>query len=77
MEGNVRYVVDEIIDNKVLLESLNDKNKLVVDISLFIDKIYEGAVVIKKENIFIVDSDFEINRRKLINNKLNKLKELD
>lgn len=73
----MRYVVDEIIDNKVLLESLNDKNKLVVDISLFIDKIYEGAVVIKKENIFIVDSDFEINRRKLINNKLNKLKELD
>ena len=72
----MRYVVDEIVDDKVSLESLIDKSKIVVDVSLFCDDIYEGAVVIKK-NKFIIDYGFEEKRRETINDKLDNLKELD
>lgn len=76
MEDNMRYVVDEIVDNKVKLESLSDKSIIIEDKSLFPNNIYEGAVVFKKDN-YIIDYEYEKNRRELINDKLNRLKELD
>lgn len=72
----MRYVVDEIIDDKATLESLTDRSVIVVDLNLLPENIYEGAVVLKKE-IYEVDLDYEIERRRLLTDKLNKLKELE
>ena len=72
----MRYVVDEIIDDKATLESLTDRSVVVVDLNLLPENIYEGAVVLKKE-IYEVDLDYEIERRRLLTDKLNKLKELE
>ena len=69
----MRYVVDEIIDDKATLESLTDRSVVVVDLNLLPENIYEGAVVLKKE-IYEVDLDYEIERRRLLTDKLNKLK---
>lgn len=72
----MRYVIDEIIDDKVILESLSDRSVIVVDISFLPEKIHEGSVVLKKEK-FELDLDYEYKRKKLLTDKLNKLKELE
>ena len=72
----MRYVVDEIIDDKVVLESLNDKSVIVVDINSLPENIHEGTILLKKE-IYEVDLEYEVERRRLLTDKLSKLKELE
>ncbi len=70
----MKYVVDEIIDNIAILECLSNKEKKEVDLKLLPDDIYEGAVVIESTN-YAIDKKTEIERRNLIQEKLNKIKD--
>lgn len=70
---NMRYAVDEIIDNYVRLENLDSGDIINVDISLFPKNIKEGNIVVKKEK-YIIDYKYERERRQNILDKLNNVK---
>lgn len=70
---NMRYAVDEIIDNYVRLENLDNGDIINVDISLFPRNIKEGNIVVKKEK-YIIDYKYERERRQNILDKLNNVK---
>lgn len=69
----MKYVVDEIIDDIAILENLTTKEKREINISLLPKNIQEGNIL-THEGTFKLDKTAEINRRKLIQDKLNKLK---
>lgn len=69
----MRYAVDEIIDDKVKLESLDDGTILCVDKSFFPKSIREGNIVLKTEK-YIIDYDFEKKRREELYRKFNQIK---
>ena len=71
----MRYAVDEIIDSVVKLENIETGDIIIEDISLFPDYICEGNIVFKVEK-YQIDYDYEKNRKKFIQDKLNKIKGL-
>lgn len=69
----MKYVIDEIIDDIAILENLTTKEKKEINISFLPNNVKEGNILIEEEN-FRLDKNSEANRRKLIQDKLNKLK---
>lgn len=69
----MKYVIDEIIDDIAILENLTTKEKKEINIFFLPNNVKEGNVLIEEEN-FRLDKNSEANRRKLIQDKLNKLK---
>lgn len=69
----MKYAVDKIENNIALLEDINTKEKKEINISFLPNNVKEGNVLIEEEN-FRLDKNSEANRRKLIQDKLNKLK---
>lgn len=61
---NMRYAVDEIIDNLVKLENLDTGEIVNVDISLFPKNIKEGNIVVRKEK-YIIDYEYEKKEDKM------------
>ena len=53
------YIVDRIEGNKVILESFYN-NMITVDKKYIVDKVKDGDVLIKKENLFYYDDIFYI-----------------
>lgn len=69
----MKYAVDEIIDNIVILENIKTGEKKEVDIKKMPNNICEGNIVL--ENIdYKLDKNEEILRRERIQKKLDKLK---
>ena len=63
-----KYIVDEIIDNIVKLEDCNTKQIININKKLLPSNIFDGAVVIKKDN----NSKKEINKNVVSNQILQK-----
>jgi len=70
----MRYAVDKIIDNIVLLENIETQEKFEIDISLLPPNIHDGNIILFENNEYKLDTKYEIERRKLIEEKLNKIK---
>lgn len=70
----MKYSIDRIEGNIAILEDINNKEKLEVDISLLPSNIKEGSILSLKDNIYIIDETEEDIRRKRIMEKFNKLK---
>lgn len=69
----MKYVIDEIIDDIVILENLENSEKIEVNLNELPPNIQEGNILIKK-NIYEIDKNTEVKRREIIQNKLNRLK---
>lgn len=72
--NNMKYSIDRIEGNIAILEDINNKEKLEVDISLLPSNIKAGSILLLKNNIYIIDETEEDIRRKRIMEKFNKLK---
>lgn len=70
----MKYSIDRIEGNIAILEDINNKEKLEVDISLLPSNIKAGSILLLKNNIYIIDETEEDIRRKRIMEKFNKLK---
>lgn len=70
----MKYSIDRIEGNIAILEDINNKEKLEVDISLLPSNIKAGSILSLKDNIYIIDETEEDIRRKRIMEKFNKLK---
>ena len=66
----MKYAIDKIEEEIVILENLETKEK----IKNIIGEIHEGAIVIKKNDTYITDSKEESLRRKMLREKLERLK---
>lgn len=69
----MKYVIDKIIDNVAVLESLSDKTKIEVDILNLPKDIRDGTIVLFDNGKYIHDVGLEDERRKLLKSRLNRL----
>jgi len=72
----MKYSIDKIIDNIVVIENINTKEKKEIDITNFPSDTKEGNIVVEKESKYILDKETEIERRNMLRNKLERLKKL-
>lgn len=69
----MRYVVDRVVDNIVVLENMSNRDIIEVSVTDVPENIKDGNILIKQDNKFILDKETEKERRKNIRDKFNKL----
>lgn len=72
----MKYAIDRIIENVALLENLDTKELIEVDVSLLPADIYDGMVVKYVDGVYFSDIKEENERFNRIQEKLNRLKRL-
>lgn len=72
----MKFVVDRIIDDIVVLEEISTKEKREINLNLLPIDVSDGNVLKYENDCYILDSDCEGERRKLLREKLNKLKNI-
>ena len=70
----MKWVIDRIEDDIVILESISTKEKKEVSIDLLPSSIHEGSVLIFEDNTYQVDIPEEIKRRTEILKRFQKLR---
>lgn len=70
----MKYAVDRIIEDIVVLEDLENGNILEVNIKKLPDGVHEGSIIIYKDDNYTLDTKLEENRRTSLRDRLNKLK---
>ena len=70
----MKYAVDRIEENIVVLENIETKEKKKVKKDQLPKGIKEGNILIEENNEYLIDTTLEKERRKLLEEKLNKLK---
>lgn len=73
----MRYAVDRIEDNIVVLENINTKEKLEVQKGLLPSNIKDGTILIFENNEYKLDLNEEELRRKKIQERFNRLRKKD
>lgn len=68
------FSVDQIIDDIVILENINTKEKREVDIDILPDNIKEGSILKYENNLYYIDLDVEQRRRSEFRERLERLK---
>ena len=69
----MKYVIDRIEENIAVLENMDTKEIININIKELPKRIHEGTVLIK-DKIFKIDYKEEKRRRQLLRERLNKLK---
>lgn len=72
----MKYAVDRIEDDIVVLENIETKEKRLVDKELFSGDIFDGILVKVVEDKYVIDSNSYDERRQKIREKMDKLKRL-
>ena len=72
----MKYAIDRIEDDIVVLENIETKEKRLVNKELFSEDIADGIVVKVIEDKYVIDSNSYDERRQKIREKMDKLKRL-
>lgn len=72
----MKYAVDKIEDDLVVCEELTTGEKITINKNEIKGDVHEGAIIIKSNSSYEVNNQEEGNRRKLLQEKLNRLKNL-
>lgn len=72
----MKYAVDQIVDNIVVLENIETGEIIKEDRNNLPSSIREGNILEKKGGAFCIDSSSEEKRREIIKAKLDRLKAL-
>ena len=70
----MKYIVDRIEDNIVILEKYPTKEIIEIDKKILSNNIHEGSVIIYDNNKYYLDEDDELKRRQEILEKFMKLR---
>ena len=73
----MKYVVDRIEEDKVVLEDLSNKEQKIISLTDFNFKVREGNIISFEDNEYILDLNTEKIRREKLRNRFNKLKKRD
>ena len=69
----MKYCVDRIEDNLVVLENLENESIIEIDKKKLQDDIHEGSIVIYKDNEYYIDNEEEQKRKESIKNRFSNL----
>ena len=72
----MKYAVDKIEDNLIICEEITTGEKITLNKNEIKGKVHEGAIIIKSDSSYEVNKEEEENRKKLLQEKLNRLKNL-
>lgn len=72
----MKYAVDKIEDNLIICEEITTGEKIALNKNEIKGKVHEGAIIIKSDSSYEVNKQEEENRKKLLQEKLNRLKNL-
>ena len=72
----MKYAVDKIEDDLVVCEELTTGEKITLNKNEIKGDVHEGIIIIKSDSSYEVNNQEEENRRKLLQEKLNRLKNL-
>lgn len=72
----MKYAVDKIEENLILCEELTTKEKIVINKTSLTGEVHEGTIIVKVNNSYVIDNEQELERKKIIQEKLNRLKNL-
>lgn len=72
----MKYAVDKIEDDLVVCEELTTGEKITLNKNEIKGDVHEGTIIIKSDFSYEVNNQEEENRRKLLQEKLNRLKNL-
>lgn len=72
----MKYVVDRIEGNLAVLENLDSKEKIEVEL-LVLPMVKEGSILVYEDNLYRIDDKAREERVNLIREKLNRLKRKD
>ena len=73
---NMKYSVDRIIDNIVVLENLDTKELLEIDIEKLPKNIKDGTILKLENNQYLLDEITQKTREETIKEKMERLKRL-
>lgn len=76
MEVNMKYAVDEIIDDIAVLENIDTGEKTDVSLELLPSDIKDGSIVLFVDGEYHIDLDEEMFRKQRIIEKMRLLKNL-
>lgn len=73
----MNYAVDRIDENIATIENIINKEKKEVSLELLSKNVKEGSIITLEGGTYILNSNEEEARRKIIEEKLNRLKNLN
>lgn len=73
----MNYAVDRIDENIATIENIINKEKKEVSLELLPKNVKEGSIITLEGGTYILNSNEEEARRKIIEEKLNRLKNLN
>lgn len=73
----MNYAVDRIDENIATIENIINKEKKEVPLELLPKNVKEGSIITLEGSTYILNSNEEETRRKIIEEKLNRLKNLN
>ena len=73
----MNYAVDRIDENIATIENIINKEKKEVPLELLPKNVKEGSIITLEGGTYILNSNEEETRRKIIEEKLNRLKNLN
>ncbi len=73
----MNYAVDRIDENIATIENITNKEKKEVSLELLPKNVKEGSIITLEGGTYILNSNEEEARRKIIEEKLNRLKNLN
>lgn len=73
----MNYAIDRIDENIATIENIINKEKKEVPLELLPENVKEGSIITLEGGTYILNSNEEETRRKIIEEKLNRLKNLN
>ena len=73
----MKYVIDRIEEDKVVLEDLSTRETKVIKLSELDFKVREGNIISYENNKYNLDLNTEKIRREKLRNRFNKIKKRD
>ena len=73
----MKYVVDRIEEDKVVLENLSNKEQKIISLTDLNFNVREGNIISLEDNEYVLDLNTEKIRKEKLRNRFNKLKKRD
>jgi len=73
----MRWAVDKIIDNIVILENIETLEKKEIDINLLPYSFHDGSIIVIQDGKYYLDETTEEKRRQIIEEKFKRLRAKD
>ena len=72
----MKYAVDRIIEDIVVLENIETGELVEIKKHELPNEVHEGSILVKKDDVYILDENTEKERRESLRERLERLKKI-